>query len=311
MRKLMLTASAACLVPALAGAQITSEMCGDLIDATAARLPETPTPQSAERLGLTPPQLEAVLAALDAARLSRDDDPGSCLSMVGAAQVMLARGAQAGGEMPMQVADLAAWDYGDLYETTWRAEALIGAEVYNMADEEVGEVENLLMTPGGTITAVVVEVGGVADIGDQEMRVGWSGVRFRDGADAGITVKMMAEELSEFSLFGEDETAGPQVEPSEIRATRLIGQRVRLRTGEAFGYIDDLLISDGQVQATLMMPDIGYAGSRYPTATPYYSYNYGYIPGVAYYTVPYDREQLEELGAFDTGKLAEPGGPQG
>src|SRR3569623_1222902 len=46
-----------------------------------------------------------------------------------------------------------------LITTGWRAGKLIGNEVYNDANEKVGKVDDLIITPAGTLSIDIVEVG--------------------------------------------------------------------------------------------------------------------------------------------------------
>jgi len=52
-----------------------------------------------------------------------------------------------------------------LITTGWRAGKLIGTEVYNDANEKVGKVDDLIITPDGTLSIAIVEVGGFLGIG--------------------------------------------------------------------------------------------------------------------------------------------------
>lgn len=52
-----------------------------------------------------------------------------------------------------------------LIATGWRASKLIGAEVLNDAGDEVGEIDDFVVSPDGTLTIAVVQVGGFLGLG--------------------------------------------------------------------------------------------------------------------------------------------------
>lgn len=52
-----------------------------------------------------------------------------------------------------------------------RVSKLIGANVYNLANENVGEIEDLIIDNGKTLKGVVISVGGFLGIGDRNVSV--------------------------------------------------------------------------------------------------------------------------------------------
>ncbi|MGE8941500.1 PRC-barrel domain-containing protein [Leptospira interrogans] len=56
----------------------------------------------------------------------------------------------------------------------FRARSLIGATVRNTADESIGEIDDLVLSPDGQIVAAVVGVGGFLGIGEHHVAVTFS-----------------------------------------------------------------------------------------------------------------------------------------
>ena len=300
--------TAALLAPATGLAQTPQPICQNMIDRVAQLLPDLgATPDAAEKMNLTEEQLEAVLASLDAARIVKDTDPGGCLTLVNAARTLMLRGQAAIPEDAQTITDLRGWSYQPLYDESWRANAVIDAPVHDRQGNEVGEVEDILMHPDGTLTAIIVEAGGFLDIGDQHMRVAWEEIEFRREDAFHVVAPITRENLGEFSLFEED----GEVRQSEVRITSLLNETVRLKTGQPYGYVYDALIREGQVKATVMRPDVAYAGRREPFAAPYYAYELGYSPGYDFYLLPYESEQLTRLEGFDIERVRSPEGQGG
>jgi sporulation protein YlmC with PRC-barrel domain len=63
------------------------------------------------------------------------------------------------------------------------AEDLEGVGVYGVDDEEIGEIEDLVVTPDGKIQSAVLEVGGFLGIGEKEVEMPFDQVRLMRQAD--------------------------------------------------------------------------------------------------------------------------------
>ena len=304
MRRIALAACAAVLVPSAGLAAETDTACDAMVKRIEASMPTADDmSKSAKELGLSKAQLEAATATLDTAKRLEDDDLLGCLTLANAARRLLVRGAV--HPEPTPVIALEAWDTDSFTDSAWRAEALIDAEVYSRAGEPVGDVEDILIEQGGDVAAVVVEGGGVLDIGDRHVRVDWDEVRLSDAGE--VSVPLARGEMTDFSFY-DDNGDGVKVARDETRVTHVLGKEVRYRNGAPYGYVDDLLFSNGKAKATLIRPDVGYGLNRgmYPYATPYYAAEYGYGAGYDFYLLPYERSQIEGLEPFDANTV---GGP--
>jgi hypothetical protein len=63
-------------------------------------------------------------------------------------------------------------------------EGLIGTEVVTRANrEEIGEVEDILMSRNGKPLAVIIEVGGIWDLGDDHVALAWDRVTVSADSD--------------------------------------------------------------------------------------------------------------------------------
>jgi len=195
--------------------------------------------------------------------------------------------------------DLASWRQADLYDG-WSARDMLDVPVQGVDGKEIGEVENILVRADGTISKVVVEVGGFLDIGDRHVGVPWVKVQFGPEM-AYVSVPIEEKNADEFSLFRDE--GGVQTGPREWRVTELIHDFVSLEDVERYALVTDLVFDrSGALQAVLVQraPTYGPSG---PYASPYYGPRYGYDPGRAGYDVPHTRKEIEALGPFDYDKL--------
>jgi sporulation protein YlmC with PRC-barrel domain len=226
-------------------------------------------------------------------------------------------GATVGGKAPAPIAgeparvDLRQWDYDELYKSGWRAGSLIGADVIGKAGEEIGNVENIMIGPNGKVLSIIAEIGGFLDIGDTHVNIPWKEVQFTSGRES-VTVPLTEDNLNQYSLFGDAEPLSrgvasqihrlddPPTGPRVWRATELTGDYVRLKGGEGYGYVDDLIFDrDGTLKAVSVTRDIG-AGEVGPYTYPYYGYGYdGFDPGLDYYGLPYDENEVGAVEPYD------------
>ncbi|MFY2628904.1 PRC-barrel domain-containing protein [Achromobacter dolens] len=57
-----------------------------------------------------------------------------------------------------------------LVATGWRASKMIHTDVYNEKDEKIGRVDDLIVSPDGTLSAAIIDVGGLSRDGDTSCR---------------------------------------------------------------------------------------------------------------------------------------------
>jgi sporulation protein YlmC with PRC-barrel domain len=61
---------------------------------------------------------------------------------------------------------------------TWRASKLKGLNVYNQQNEKLGEINELLVDKSGKVQGVVIGVGGFLGMGEHDIKVEMSKLRF-------------------------------------------------------------------------------------------------------------------------------------
>jgi sporulation protein YlmC with PRC-barrel domain len=89
------------------------------------------------------------------------------------AQSQAGPAAQQGAQAGIRQVDAAAlkMTFYAVHAADMRASKLIGSEVYNLNNEQIGEVEDLILDNGKNVKAVVVSVGGFLGIGDRNVAV--------------------------------------------------------------------------------------------------------------------------------------------
>lgn len=164
------------------------------------------------------------------------------------------------GQQTQDKIAIVSWAQRDLYDSGWTAEQLFDQTVYGETGEEAGDVENLIVGTDGKIQSVIVESGGLLNIGDTHCRVPWNKVKLTPDLE-GITVPVTGENVEQYSAFDEDVD---ETDQRAFRATELIGDYVSLADYRAYGTVQDLVFDQqGEIQAVVVYPDVGY-GVRGP-----------------------------------------------
>lgn len=91
------------------------------------------------------------------------------------------------------------------------ASNLIGKTVYNANNEEIGEIEDLVLTNDGRIVAAIVETGSFMGLGGKQVAVSFDTLQFSRGEDSEtrVTMNVAQERLNsapEFKTLDEQST---------------------------------------------------------------------------------------------------------
>lgn len=94
-----------------------------------------------------------------------------------------------------------------------RADTLIGSKVTNAADENVGDVTDLLLDEDGKVVGVILSVGGFLGIGDKHVAVNWEEIELQDQGEQ-VMISMTKEQISAAPAFEtlEDQAIEQQAE---------------------------------------------------------------------------------------------------
>ena len=182
---------------------------------------------------------------------------------------------------------------------------------------EIGEIEDVILSPEGEVLSVIAEVGGVWDIADTHVNVPWSEVSISgEAGDYEIRVPITEDTLANYALFADNalaeadvaEEVVPGVDSAEPparawRASELMGDYARLTGGEddtpvPYGYVTDIIVEDAQVQATVVTPSGTYRGGYYAYPS-YANPMWNWRPGSPYYDLPYTVDEAQGAAPMD------------
>jgi len=71
----------------------------------------------------------------------------------------------------------------------WRASKLLGEEIYNAENQNIGEIEDLILDNSGRVASVLVGVGGFLGIGDKKVALAFDQLMLRRDDNGDLMVK--------------------------------------------------------------------------------------------------------------------------
>jgi len=125
---------------------------------------------------------------------------------------------QAAEQQPMetqQVQFVASQERSD-----WLASSLIGRTVYNLQDENLGEINDVIVGEDGRVIAILIGVGGFLGIGEKDVGVNFAALQFMPQAEAEAGQpgeKQETSALDQPPATGEEAPAGQSEESFTLR----------------------------------------------------------------------------------------------
>jgi sporulation protein YlmC with PRC-barrel domain len=82
----------------------------------------------------------------------------------------------------------------------WRGSQLIGLDVYNNSDENIGDISDVILGKDGKIELIVVGVGGWLGMGQHDVALRWEQVKFSDQPRKGDSANSEAGEKPDHAM---------------------------------------------------------------------------------------------------------------
>jgi hypothetical protein len=80
---------------------------------------------------------------------------------------------------------------------------MIGTKAVTTNNEDIGEIENLLISPDGQVEAAIIEWGGFLSIGSRTAAVPWNEFRLNEAGDR-VVIDMTREEMEALPAYNGD-----------------------------------------------------------------------------------------------------------
>ena len=195
-----------------------------------------------------------------------------------------------------------SWNAEAIYPDGMSAAEMIDKPVRGERGEAIGEVHDIVVGRDGRIERLVVEVGGFFEVGDQHIGVPWKDVKIGENMRF-VQVPLKEVESGTYSLFGRV-PQGEKVPTTELtswRVTELIGDYASLADVPRYGIVNDVIFdSTGRARAVVVRRGPAWGGYGL------YAYPYdGYYETAVVYPLPYRKDAVAAMPAFDYRKLGE------
>ena len=136
----------------------------------------------------------------------------------------------------------------------WRASKLIGLNVYNEANEKLGDVNELLLDKNGKVTAVVIGVGGFLGMGEHDIAVSMDKLKFVDEA---VRTSSTAPATTRETTT-RDTTTGVATAPANT-TTSTTTTSTNARTVNANDWVPDHAVMSGTKEQLKALPQFKYS----------------------------------------------------
>ncbi len=130
----------------------------------------------------------------------------------------------------------------------WRASKLMGLDVYNEANEKLGDVNELILDKDGKVNAVVIGVGGFLGMGEHDIAVTMDKLKFMEEP---VRTSSAAPATGARDTTTRDTTTGAATAPASNTATT--------RAGDANDWTPNHAVMSGNKEQLKAMPQFKYS----------------------------------------------------
>ena len=127
---------------------------------------------------------------------------------------------------------------------SWRASKLMGLDVYNEANEKLGDVNEIILDKNGKVNAVVIGVGGFLGMGEHDIAVSMDKLKFMEEATR----------TSSTAPATRDSTTGAATAPAGTATST-----APARTADANDWVPDHAVMSGTKDQLKAMPQFKYS----------------------------------------------------
>ena len=137
----------------------------------------------------------------------------------------------------------------------WRASKLMGLDVYNEANEKLGDINELILDKDGKINAVVIGVGGFLGMGEHDIAVSMDKLKF---VETPVRTSSTAPTGTAPAGTARDTTTGAATAPANTTATTTT-TTTAARSADANDWTPDHAVMSGNKEQLKAMPQFKYS----------------------------------------------------
>ncbi|WP_291863258.1 PRC-barrel domain-containing protein [Bradyrhizobium sp.] len=139
----------------------------------------------------------------------------------------------------------------------WRASKLMGLDVYNEANEKLGDINELILGKDGKVSAVVIGVGGFLGMGEHDIAVTMDKLKFVE--EAVRTSSTAPAGTARTTTTGTGTTTTPTTTAPANTATTTTTTTTTARTADANDWTPDHAVMSGTKEQLKAMPQFKYS----------------------------------------------------
>jgi len=128
----------------------------------------------------------------------------------------------------------------------WRASKLMGLDVYNEANEKLGDINELILDKNGKVNAVVIGVGGFLGMGEHDIAVSMDKLKFMEEP---VRTSSTAPATTTRETTTKETTTGAATTTTTTTA----------RTADANDWVPDHAVMSGTKEQLKAMPQFKYS----------------------------------------------------
>ena len=132
-----------------------------------------------------------------------------------------------------------------MLKNNWRASKLMGLDVYNEANEKLGDINELILDKNGKVNAVVIGVGGFLGMGEHDIAVTMDKLKFVEDP----------VRTSSTATTTRESTTGTATAPANTTTTTT----TTARTDNANDWTPDHAVMSGTKEQLKAMPQFKYS----------------------------------------------------
>ena len=134
----------------------------------------------------------------------------------------------------------------------WRASKLMGLDVYNEANEKLGDINEMILDKNGKITAVVIGVGGFLGMGEHDIAVSMDKLKFVEEPVRTSSTAPAREKTT--TTTTRESTTGTATAPATTTTTT-----ANTRTADKNDWVPDHAVMSGTKEQLKAMPQFKYS----------------------------------------------------
>ena len=136
----------------------------------------------------------------------------------------------------------------------WRASKLIGVNVYNEANEKLGDINELILDKSGKVAAVVIGVGGFLGMGEHDVAVSMDKLKFvEEPVRTSTTAPATTRDTTTRDTTTRDTTTGTANPPASTTTT------APARTANVNDWVPDHAVMNATKEQLKALPQFKYS----------------------------------------------------